>query len=129
MNVDCIILDEAASMLDPVGKRELIDLLRRLNSEEGITVIHITHETEEILVADRVVALKAGEIVYDGSPVELVMDSNKMRGCGLEPNGVSKLFQLLRNAGLTPKGFRGIEELAEAICEFAGKAGTKKKPA
>ena len=68
MQPDCIVLDEATAMLDPIGRAEVLSTIRRLNRELGITIIHITHYMDEAALADRVVVLSDGQIIADGKP-------------------------------------------------------------
>ncbi|MEG2457037.1 MAG: ATP-binding cassette domain-containing protein, partial [Clostridia bacterium] len=71
MKPKVLVLDEATSMLDPKGRREIMSILTRLNKDEGITIIHITHHMDEVIEADRVIVLDEGLIVAEGSPREL----------------------------------------------------------
>ena len=67
MKPECIVLDEATAMLDPVGRKEIINIIKELNQNEGITIIHITHHMEEAVKANRVIIMESGQIKYDGS--------------------------------------------------------------
>lgn len=126
MDIDCIAFDEASSMLDPAGRREVVELLRKMNADEGITIIHITHSMEELLAADRVVALKEGAVVFEGASGELFEDGELLESVGLKPDGVSTLIQALKGGGvISGCNIRGVESLADAVCAF-GKRGKKK---
>ena len=71
MKPDCIVLDEPTAMLDPVGRKEVLETVHRLNKEEGITIVYITHFMEEAVTSDRVVVMKNGKLLHDGTPREI----------------------------------------------------------
>jgi len=89
MNVDCIIFDEAVSMLDPSGKMEILKILDKLSSKEGIAVIHITHNLEDILKSERVIALNEGSIVFDGPPCDIFGNVHVMDLLGWGAGGLA----------------------------------------
>ncbi|WP_405112986.1 energy-coupling factor transporter ATPase [Paenibacillus sp. FSL K6-1217] len=93
MQPDILILDEATSMLDPQGRQELLQLLRRLH-RQGQTIIHITHHMDEVLAADRVLLLSHGELAYDGPPARL-FSKDTIAGQPLELPFAARLFQAL----------------------------------
>ncbi len=96
---DCIILDEATAMLDPLGRQEVMSTIERLNRERGITIIHITHYMEEAARADRVVVISDGEVRMDATPAEVFSRVHELREIGLEvPQGTELLCEL-REAG------------------------------
>ncbi len=96
MRRKCIIFDESTAMLDPSGRREVMDTIRRLNREEGITVIHITHYMNEATLADRVLVMSEGKIVMDGSPKEVFSRAPKMWELGLDvPQTTELLFRMM----------------------------------
>jgi len=116
MGLELIILDEATSMLDPSAREEIMDLLRRLNREEGITVLHITHRMEEAALADRIVIMDAGRIVLGGTPGEVFSNASLIRELGLELPPVTELFDLLRQDGFDlPSGITNTDEALEAL--------------
>ena len=84
MRPECIILDEPTAMLDPVGRKEVMETIHRLNKEENITIIHITHYMEEAIHADRVVVMDHGKIVMDGTPKEIFSQVETLKNLGLE---------------------------------------------
>lgn len=101
MKPECIILDEATAMLDPVGRREVVEAVRQLNQVEKITVIHITHYMEEIENADKVFVLSKGKLVSQGTPEALFSQpEEKLREWGLELPQTVQLANALRNRGL-----------------------------
>jgi len=118
MGPELIILDEATSMLDPSAREEVLGLLRRLNREEGITILHITHRMEEASLADRIVVMDAGRVVLDGTPGFVFSDASLIRGLGLELPPVTELFDLLKQGGFDlPAGITDADEALEALME------------
>jgi energy-coupling factor transport system ATP-binding protein len=116
MKPECIILDEATSMLDPSAREEIMGLLRRLNREEGITVLHITHRMEEAALADRIVVMDAGRVVLEGKPGEVFSEVSLIRELGLELPPVTELFDLLMLDGFDlPAGITDTDEALEAL--------------
>jgi energy-coupling factor transport system ATP-binding protein len=116
MGPELIILDEATSMLDPSARGEVMGLLRRLNREKGITILHITHRMEEAALADRIVVMDAGRVVLDGMPGEVFSNASLIRDLGLELPPVTELFDLLRLDGFDLPA--GITEMDEALEEL-----------
>ena len=100
MKPECIILDEATSMLDPVGRREVIKVLRELNREENITIIHITHHMDEAAIANRLIIIDHGEIVLDGTPQEVFSNVDKVKQLGLDVPQVTELMYDLKKQGV-----------------------------
>ena len=100
MKPQCIILDEATSMLDPVGRKEVINILRKLNKEENITVVHITHHMDEAALANRLIIIDNGSIVLDGTPKEVFSKVDKVKSLGLDVPQVTELMYSLMKQGL-----------------------------
>ncbi len=118
----CLVFDESTAMLDPVGRREVMNVVKKLNKEEKITVIFITHYMEEAAMADRVVVMDRGKIVMDAAPAEVFADSEKLSALGLELPQAAQLAQELRQAGLPLcADIIDTETLVEAICELEKK--------
>ena len=116
MEPECLIMDEATSMLDPVGRREITAIAHRLNGERGMTVICITHHMSEAVSADRVVVLKSGEILLDGTPKEVFAQREKIEESGLIPPQPSQLANALRDEGFdVPAGVLTAEECIDAV--------------
>ncbi|HET7578400.1 MAG TPA: energy-coupling factor ABC transporter ATP-binding protein [Bacillales bacterium] len=111
-----VILDEATSMLDPSGRREVLETVRQLNREEGVTVISITHDLSEVLLADRICVMNNGEIIRTGPPHEVFQHGDELRRVGLDLPFSVKLRQKLSDAGI-PVSEKAIreEELVEAL--------------
>ncbi|QNU67634.1 energy-coupling factor transporter ATPase [Ruminiclostridium herbifermentans] len=100
MKPQCIILDEATSMLDPVGRKEVINILRKLNKEENITVVHITHHMDEAALAKRLIIIDNGSIVLDGTPKEVFSEVDRIKSLGLDVPQVTELMYSLMKQGL-----------------------------
>ncbi|EEG77773.1 energy-coupling factor transporter ATPase [Dethiobacter alkaliphilus] len=117
MRPRCLILDEPTAMLDPRGRREVLETVQRLNKEEGITVIYITHFMEEAVAADRVVIMEQGSIVLDAKPREIFQQTDKLRAIGLDVPPVAELVQDLQQAGIDiPSDVMTVDELVERLC-------------
>lgn len=117
MKPDILILDESTSMLDPNGRKEIMDIARKLN-DEGITVINITHNMEEAVLADRLIVLRKGRIAMDGTPKE-VFASGQLEACGLTLPPVTQLSDKLRQGGFDFDGVITAEdELVEGVCRL-----------
>jgi len=116
MQPECIILDEATALLDPTGRKEVLDLVRRLNREKGITVVHITHDMEEACLAGRVLVLDAGKIILDGTPEKVFAHKSVIREAGLELPQITELFDLLNQEGFNlPIGAMDVDEAVAAL--------------
>jgi len=100
MHPDCIILDEPTAMLDPSGRREVIETVLRLNKESGITVILITHFMEEAVRARRVIVMDKGTAVMDGTPRDIFKEADKMKALGLDVPSVTALAHALSDRGI-----------------------------
>lgn len=95
MKPKCIILDEPTAMLDPNGRKEVIDTVMKLNKDEGITIVLITHYMDEAVKADRVVVMDNGKIMLDGTPREVFADVDKMNSLSLEvPQSTELVYEL-----------------------------------
>ena len=100
MEPACIVLDEATAMLDPEGRREVLETIRALNREKGITVVLITHHMTEALDADRVIVMNGGKMALDGTPKEVFSRVDELHGMGLASPDTVELLALLRKDGL-----------------------------
>ena len=118
MKPECIVLDEATAMLDPIGRREVLAAVEKLNREQGITVVLITHHMNEAEHADRVIVMNDGLVVMDGKPREVFTRKKELEDIGLAvPDTVSLLFSL-REAGMdVPVDAITVEECADAIAK------------
>ncbi|MBR0280757.1 MAG: energy-coupling factor transporter ATPase [Oscillibacter sp.] len=116
MRPDCIVLDEATAMLDPMGRREVLSAVRRLNREQGITVLLITHHMNEAEDADRVIVMDDGKIVMDGTPKEVFSRVEQLRDTGLTvPETVDLLDRLCQDGMQLPLDALSVDECADAI--------------
>lgn len=116
MQPQCIVLDEATAMLDPVGRQEVLSTVHRLNQEKGITVILITHHMNEAQDADRVIVMDDGHMVMDGTPAEVFTQVGKLRRMGLTvPDTVDLLYRLQGDGWDVPLHALQVEECADAI--------------
>ena len=114
-----IIFDESTAMLDPQGRRDVVDIMERLNKEEGITVINITHYMEEAARADRVIVINDGKIALDNTPRVVFSNVEKLRSMGLEAPQGNELVLELKKAGLNVKGDSLTEdECIETLYKF-----------
>ena len=118
MEPACIVLDESTAMLDPLGRREVLDTVRKLNREKGITIVLITHHMDEAAMADRVVVMDGGRVAMDGAPKEVLVRVEELRAIGLAAPHTVELLHGLRQDGFdVPLDALGIQECAGAIAE------------
>ena len=116
MEPACIVMDESTAMLDPCGRQEVLDTVKRLNREKGITIVLITHHMDEAAMADRVVVMDGGSVVMDGPPREILVRMEELRAIGLAaPHTVELLHGLREDGFAVPLDALGIQECAEAI--------------
>lgn len=114
-----IIFDESTAMLDPVGRQEVVGIMEKLNREEGITVINITHYMDEAARADRVIVINDGIAVMDGSAKEVFSEVDKLREMGLEaPQGRELIYELCKCGLDICSEALSDEECVEALCDF-----------
>lgn len=99
MKPDCIVLDEPTAMLDPAGRREVMKTIKRLNRENGVTIVLITHYMDEAAQADRVVVMDGGKIILDDVPSEVFSNVDKLREVGLDVPQSTQLMYLLKKSG------------------------------
>lgn len=119
MNTKCIVMDEPTAMLDPQGRKEVMDTVMKLNKEFGITVILITHYMDEAVKSDRVVVMDGGRIAIDGTPKEVFKNVEKMKGLGLDVPQATELAYRLRKKGFKlPDNILDENECAEAILKI-----------
>lgn len=117
MHPKVLVLDEPTAMLDPRGRREVMEAVHRLNREDGITVVHITHIMEEAVAADRVVVMEEGNLVMEGTPQAIFKKADQLRALRLDVPAMVDLAQQLRRNGLRlPENILTVEEMAVALC-------------
>ncbi len=123
MRPQCIVLDEATAMLDPIGRSEVISTIERLNRDEGITVVLITHHMNEAEHADRVIVMNEGRVAMDGAPREVFAQVERLRAIGLTVPDTVELLYELRGAGCDlPLTAITVDECADAIARCFGKS-------
>ncbi len=116
MRPKCIVLDEPTAMLDPVGRKEVIDTVKRLNREQGITVVLITHHMDEAAQADRLIVMHDGHIMADDSPEQVFQNVDGLRSLGLEvPEPVALLYELRQAGGDVPLTALTVDGCAAAL--------------
>ncbi len=115
---DVLILDESTAMLDPEGRTEVVDTVKKLNEEKGVTIILITHYMDEALNADKIFVMSEGRIVSQGTPKEVFADFDSIRAAKLELPAPAAISKALIDGGLDIKVTLTDEELAEEICKL-----------
>ena len=116
MEPRCIVLDEPTAMLDPVGRREVLETIRTLNREKKITVVLITHHMDEAAQADRLIVMHDGHIMADGKPADVFRDVEGLRALGLEVPEPVALMHELRKAGVqVPLDTLDVDQCAAAL--------------
>ncbi|MEE1137677.1 MAG: energy-coupling factor transporter ATPase [Acutalibacteraceae bacterium] len=118
MQTECIVLDEPTAMLDPMGREEVMQTVKRLNKEMGITVVLVTHFMDEAVQADRVIVMDGGRPVMDGTPKEVFTQVEKLRACGLD---VPQSTELCHNLGLG-EGVLDVDGCVDKIVRVLGGA-------
>jgi energy-coupling factor transport system ATP-binding protein len=120
MKPDCIILDEPTAMLDPKGRREVMETLHELNRKHHMTILHITHYMDEVIDADRVIVMDGGRLIMDGTPREVFGEVDALKAIGLDVPQVTLLADRLRKAGLAiDKDILTTEEMVKALCQYS----------
>ncbi len=124
MQPECIVLDEATAMLDPVGRREVMSLIKRLNSEQNITIVHITHHMDEVAQANRVILIDKGTVLADTTPRKLFSDVKLVKEAGLEvPQITALMYNLKQNGVNVPDDIITTEEGIEILTKLLKKGG------
>ncbi|HHX01071.1 MAG TPA: energy-coupling factor transporter ATPase [Firmicutes bacterium] len=120
MRPRCIVLDEPTAMLDPVGRREVMQTVIKLNREEKITIVLITHAMEEAILADRVIVMEEGRIVLTGTPREVFSQVETLTRLRLDVPEITSLANRLRQRGFDriPNNILTIEEMVNVICQL-----------
>ena len=122
MKPDCIVLDEPTAMLDPKGRKEVMDTIHELNKKEGITIVLITHFMEEAITADHILVIDRGVLKMEGTPREIFSQADKVTEIGLDVPVPADLARRLRKKGMAvSERCMTDEELGEALCPFVSK--------
>ena len=118
MQPDCIVLDEPTAMLDPRGRNEVMETVCRLNREQGITIVLITHYMEEAVLADRVLVMDEGKVVLKGTPREVFSQVKRLRELELDVPQPTDLCSVLQENGVSlPNGILTVDECAAALLQ------------
>ncbi len=116
MHPDYIVLDESTSMLDPKGREDVLGTVRKLNKEDGITIIYITHSMEEAVIADRIIVMEKGKIVLEGTPPEVFSRVQEMKNLRLDVPPMTELAYRLREEGVDiPGDILDMDEMIEQL--------------
>ena len=119
MKPECIILDEPTAMLDPLGRKEVMDTITRLNKEEGITIVLITHYMEEAALADRIIIVNDGKIAAEGTPREIFKNVEEMRKFYLDVPQITELAYLInKKNNKMPNDILSIDEFVDKVQEI-----------
>lgn len=122
MKPDCIVLDEPTAMLDPKGRKEVMDTIHELNKTEGITIVLITHFMEEAVTADHILVIDRGVLKMEGTPKEIFSQADRVTEIGLDVPVPADLARRLRKKGMAvSEKCMTDEELGEALCPFVSK--------
>ena len=123
MKPEVIILDESTAMLDPSGRKEVMDTVRRLNRDEGISIVLITHAMSEAALADWLIVMDGGRIALTGKPREVFSHVEQMRSLGLDVPPMTDLADRLRRAGVPIReGVLNVSEMVEEVCRLQSNA-------
>ena len=116
MRPKCVVLDEPTAMLDPVGRREVVDTIHELNEKFGVTVVLITHHMREAITADRVIVMNEGEILADDTPKKVFSQVELLKGVGLTvPETTELMYELNKSGWELPLDALSVEECAQEI--------------
>ena len=119
MRPECIIFDEATAMLDPSGRQEVMNTIKRLNKEYNITVLHITHFMEEAVEADRVIVMEKGKLALAGTPREVFSNVTRLKEIGLDVPYMTELAHLLKEDGLDIRdNILTVDEMVGELCQL-----------
>lgn len=122
MHPKCIVMDEPTAMLDPHGRKSVIETAKKLNKEEGITVILITHYMEEVIEADRIFVMDDGKLVMEGTPKEVFSKVEKLKELRLDVPQATLVAHELQQRGIPlPDGILNNEELVDELCRLKSK--------
>jgi energy-coupling factor transport system ATP-binding protein len=118
MKPKCIILDEPTAMLDPAGRKEVIETIKRLNKEENITILHITHYMDEVVDADRIIVMDEGKIAMEGTPREVLCQVEKLKNLRLDVPQITELAYSLQKEEIDfGCGVLTVEEMVDRLCQ------------
>jgi energy-coupling factor transport system ATP-binding protein len=117
MKPRCIVLDEPTAMLDPSGRKEVIDTIKRLNKEEGITILHITHYMDEVVDADRLLVMDNGTIAMEGTPREILVQVERLKSLRLDVPQITELaYHLEKEHWIQNSQILTVDEMVNELC-------------
>ncbi|MBS4803657.1 MAG: energy-coupling factor transporter ATPase [Clostridium sp.] len=119
MKPKCIIFDEPTAMLDPSGRREVLNNIKEINEKYGITIVLITHYMDEAAQADRVIVMDGGKVILEGKPREVFSNVKEMKEIGLDVPQVTELCYELKNSGINiDTNILNVDEMVDALCQL-----------
>lgn len=119
MEPKCIVFDESTAMLDPIGRKQVMTTMKKLNKEHGITIVHITHYMQEAILADRIIVIDKGEVLLEGTPKEVFSQVDRIKSIGLDVPDATYLVYLLNKKGMKlDPTILTTEEVVEALCQY-----------
>nr|WP_301281673.1 energy-coupling factor transporter ATPase [Clostridium sp. MSJ-8] len=119
MEPKCIVFDEPTAMLDPQGRKSVMEIIHDINKKHGITVVLITHYMDEAVQGDRVVVIDDGEVIMNGTPKEVFSDVNKMNKVGLDVPQVTQIAYELQKEGIDiSTKILNVDEMVDALCQL-----------
>ncbi|MDR1689978.1 MAG: energy-coupling factor transporter ATPase [Clostridiales bacterium] len=119
MEPDIIVLDEPTAMLDPLGRRDVLKTVMKLNAEKNITSVLITHFMDEAALAQRIIVMEGGKIAMDGKPAEVFSQVEKMRELRLDVPQITELNYMLKKSGVNmPLGILTVKEMTDELCRL-----------
>ncbi len=119
MKPECIVLDEPTAMLDPSGRKDVIETIMKLNKEEGITIVLITHYMDEAVKADKVYVMQNGSIIMKGTPKQVFVEIDKLKGVGLDVPQITELSSRLHKANINiAPDILTVEEMVVELCRL-----------
>lgn len=121
MKPKCIVFDESTSMLDPIGRKEVLDIMKKLNCENKTTIINITHYMEEVVFADRVIVMKDGIFLKEGTPRDIFSDQELLTKANLSVPQVTEFFNLLCNeCNIGKRTVLDVDECVDVLSDLLG---------
>jgi energy-coupling factor transport system ATP-binding protein len=118
LNSKVLIFDESTSMLDPQGREDIVSLIKQLKSEGDKTIISITHDLNEAMLADRIIIMKNGKVMESGTPSEILIQEELLKDCGLDIPLTVKLSQKLKEKQIIDQLYVNQEDLVDALCQY-----------
>jgi energy-coupling factor transport system ATP-binding protein len=121
LNSKVLIFDESTSMLDPQGREDIVSLIKQLKNEGDKTIISITHDLNEAILADRIIIMKNGKVMESGTPNEILIQEELLKDCGLDIPLTVKLSQKLKEEQIIDQLYVNQEDLVDALCQYNSK--------